>query len=142
MDGKVKFFIVNDSVKSNCMQTIQSIMCNSKSPMTVEIRPQRRSEILSAKFHAMCRDMARQAEHNGEMYSEEDWKVFLISGHEYEQTGKTRLASGLHGEICKLRESSAEMKNERMSSLIEFTYAIGASKGVRFTERDTGGFYG
>ncbi|MGL5280636.1 MAG: recombination protein NinB [Plesiomonas shigelloides] len=142
MEKKQKFFIVSDQVKSNCLRAVQSILCDSKKPMTVEIRPQKRSEALSAKFHAMCRDMALQAEHNGEKYSEQDWKVFLISGHEYELSGKTRLVAGLHGEICKLRESSAEMTNRRMSSLIEFTYAIGASKGVRFTERDTGGFYG
>lgn len=103
--------------------------------MKVTFAPPGRNLDQNAKFHAMCTDFAKQVEFAGKKRSMEEWKLILISGHAVATKTETEVVSGLEGEFLNLRESSAKMSKARMSNLIEYAHAIGAEKGVVFSDR-------
>lgn len=102
--------------------------------LVVEVKEPTRSSEASAKFHAMCGDFAKSGiQWAGKARSPDEWKVLLISGHAVATKIGAELVPGLEGEFLNIRESSARMSIARMNSLIEYSYAMGTSMGVRFS---------
>ncbi len=88
----------------------------------------------SAKFHAICGDIAKQKEFAGKIRTPEQWKVLLISGHAVATKQGSEMLPGLEGEWCNLRESSAKMSVKRMASLIEYATAWAALNEVKLSD--------
>ena len=85
----------------------------------------------SAKFHALCGDIARaRLVWMGKPRTAEQWKVLLVSGHAMATKEGAELVPGIEGEFVNLRESTATMSKRRSSSLIEYTIAFCAANGV------------
>jgi hypothetical protein len=101
----------------------------------VRVGPPDRLLAQSAKFHAMCGDIAKQKQFAGRTLKAEQWKVILISAHSVETGNGADLITGLAGEIVNIRESSAAMSIARMASLIEYVACWGAENNVTFKER-------
>lgn len=102
--------------------------------LVAEIRPRKRSDDQSDKFHAMCGDFAKSGiAWAGKARTPEQWKVLLISGHAVATKIGAEMVPGLEGEFCNIRESSAQMSTARMSSLIEYTNAMAAQMGVHLS---------
>jgi hypothetical protein len=81
----------------------------------------------SAKFHAICGDLARAGVlWMGKPRTAAQWKVLLISGHAVATKEGAELVHGLEGELVNLRESTATMTRRRSSSLIEYAQAFAA----------------
>ncbi len=99
-----------------------------------EIKPPTRSLEQSAKFHAICGDIAKQKEFAGAIRSPEQWKMLLISGHAIATKRGSEMLPGLEGEWCNLRESTAAMGVKRLSSLIEYSMAYAISNGIKLSE--------
>ena len=105
----------------------------------VTIREAKRSEEQSAKFHAMCSELARSpVQWAGKRRSAAQWKLLLVSGHSVATKAETEIVPGLEGEFVNIRESTAHMSIARASSLIEYTIAWGAEHGVTFNEPGDG----
>lgn len=77
----------------------------------------------SAKFHAICGDIAKQKQFAGSFRKPEQWKMLLISGHAVATKNGSEMVPGIEGEWCNLRESTAKMSVKRMASLIEYSIA-------------------
>ena len=88
----------------------------------------------SAKFHAICSDIAKQKEFAGKLRTPDQWKVLLISGHAVVTKQGSEMLPGLEGEWCNLRESSARMSMKRMASLIEYSQAYADMNGVKLSD--------
>lgn len=88
----------------------------------------------NSKFHAICSDVARQAEFMGKKRTALQWKVLFISGHAMATGIGAEIVPGLEGEFVNIRESSASMSVKRMCSLIEYVLAWCSDKDVRFSE--------
>lgn len=84
----------------------------------------------SAKFHAICGDVARQAKWGGKKRTPEEWKVMFVSGHAAATGLGADVVMGLEGEWANLRESTAQMSKSRMASLIEYCQAWCAQNDV------------
>ncbi len=83
----------------------------------------------SAKFHAICGDMARAGvPWMGKPRTAAQWKVLLVSGHAVATKEGAELVHGLEGEMVNLRESTATMTKRRSSSLIEYAQAFAAQQ--------------
>jgi len=81
----------------------------------------------SAKFHAICGDLARAGVlWMGKPRTAAQWKVLLVSGHAVATKEGAELVHGLEGEMVNLRESTATMTKRRSSSLIEYAQAFAA----------------
>ena len=88
-----------------------------------------RSDGQSAKFHAICGDLARAGVlWMGKPRTGAQWKVLLVSGHAVATKEGAELVPGLEGEFVNLRESTARMTKRRSSSLIEYAQAFAAQQ--------------
>lgn len=95
--------------------------------LQLTIQRVKRGENQSRMFHALCRDMARaRVEWAGKPRDEGQWKVLFISGHAIATNSGAEMVPGLEGEFLNLRESTASMPRDRMSSLIEYATAYAA----------------
>lgn len=91
---------------------------------TVTIRPANRSLDQSAKFHAICHDLAKSGFcWAGRPRDADEWKFLLVSAHAVATKEPGELLLGLEGERVMLRESTAAMSVARMSSLLEYVTA-------------------
>lgn len=88
----------------------------------------------SAKFHALCGEVARQAKFSGRALSAQQWKVLLVSAHEIVAGADPELVQGLQGEFVMLRESTARMSSDRMNSLLEFCICWATENGIQLTK--------
>ena len=97
----------------------------------VELHEPKRSDELSAKYHAICSDLAKsQMQWAGKRRTKDQWKILLLSGHAVATKLGADLVPGLENEFVNLRESSATMSARRMSSLVEYALAWCAEHNV------------
>ena len=96
---------------------------------TVRIRPPTRSESQSRKLHATFGDIAKQETYIGRQLNSVQWKNLFISGHAIATGLGVDMVPGIEGEFVNIRESSADMSIERMSSLLDYTISWQAMNG-------------
>lgn len=97
--------------------------------LTLEIKPEKRSNAQNRRLWAMLTDISRQVEWHGQKLSPEDWKhIFSAS------LRKQRAVPGIDGGFVVLGLSTSKMSKEEMSELLELAMAFGAQKGVVFCE--------
>ena len=102
--------------------------------LEVVITPEKRSSEASAKFHAICGQLAKsRILWFGKPRSAADWKVLLVSGHAVATKEGADVIPGLEGEFVNIRESTALMSRSRSASLIDYSLAYCAAKGVEST---------
>jgi hypothetical protein len=100
--------------------------------LTVEIRPQTRSDAQNRRLWAMLTDISQQVEWYGKRLTPEDWKhVFTAS------LRKLSVVPNLDGSgFVALGLSTSRMTKGEMSDLIELMFAFGAEREVKWTESD------
>ena len=111
----------------------RAMACVAEAPdgYVVTVQEPTRSTDQNAKFHALCGDIARSgAEWAGKPRTLQQWKVLLVSGHAVATKEGAEMVPGLEGEFVNLRESTAAMSKRRSASLIEYTLAFCALRGV------------
>lgn len=138
--SKQQFFLRSEQIRANCQAVIAQLPTDSVKPLVVKIQPMTRSLEQNAKLHAMLADIANQCEFQGKKRDVETWKAIFVSAHKIATGGQAEMAIGLEGEVINLRESTAQMGVERMTSLIEYVTAWGVQNGVHFN--DKWGFWG
>ncbi|MCT8555935.1 recombination protein NinB [Glaesserella parasuis] len=140
MEHKQKYFLRTEKIKNNALEFVKALPIDEKKPLVVEVKPITRNLEQNAKFHAMCGDIAKQVQFNGEWLPLEAWKVLLISAHAEATKEGSCLVTGLEGELVNIRESTAQMSVKRMASLIEYVQAYCDLNGVILNNKV--GFYG
>ena len=91
----------------------------------------------SAKFHAICGDIAKSGfKWAGRPRTADQWKVLLVSGHATATKEGSEMVPGLEGEFVNIRESTALMSKKRSSSLIEYTLAFCAENNIPVRARE------
>lgn len=131
------FNLVNDRVRLNALNAIRA----APEGYTVTIKERQRSGDQNAFFHALCGDISKSGlEWFGKARSADEWKVLLVSGHTKATQGDVDIVPGLEGEFVNIRESTARMGVKRANSLLEYTLAFCASKGIQLTDTRRQGF--
>jgi hypothetical protein len=109
---------------------------NAGRQLTLEIKTAKRTDPQNEKFHAIIGDIAKQAQHMGAKWSEEDWKRLLVQ----EFCRQTGLESGqiipnLAGDgIVQLGRQTRKFTKEQASEFVEFLLAWSAENGVTINE--------
>jgi hypothetical protein len=112
-------------------------VANAAPGSVVKVEPAKRTNDQSAKFHALCGDIAKSGFcWAGKPRTAVQWKVLLVSGHAAATKQGSEMVPGLEGEFVNLRESTATMSKSRSSSLIEYTMAFCAMNGIEITEQE------
>lgn len=89
----------------------------------VSVKPWSRSLDQNSKLHALFSDIAKSAKYLNRTLTAQQWKTLFISGHAIATGLGADMIPGLENEYVNVRESSAQMSVERMSSLIEYVLA-------------------
>ena len=132
VSGKKTFVLLNGEIRQRAAD-----FAKYEAPIgyKVTFAPAGRNLDQSAKFHAMCGDLAKQLEWMGSKRSADAWKFLTISGHSIATKLPTDIIPGLEGEFLNIRESSASMSRARMASLIEYVLCFGAQHDVKWSEK-------
>lgn len=103
----------------------------------VKIEEPKRNLDQSAKFHALCGDIAKSSlPWAGKPRTAAQWKVLLVSGHAVVTNHGAEMVPGIEAEFVNIRESTALMSKKRAASLIEYAMAFCATNGVKLSARD------
>ena len=99
--------------------------------LTLEIRPEKRSDAQNRRLWAMLADISAQVDWYGNKLTSEEWKdVFSAS------LKRTKVVPGLDGGFVVCGQSTSKMTKAEMCELQELMEAFGAEKGVRFRAPD------
>jgi len=124
---KKTFRLVHQVARNGAIDAIR----NAPEGWYVSIKPPTRTLEQSAKFHAICGDIAKSgALWAGKTRAAIEWKCLLVSGHAIATKEGSEIVPGLEGEFINLRESTALMSKSRGASLIEYTLAWCASNSI------------
>ena len=121
------FILINDSVRARAKAAIDA----APEGHVVRIDEPTRNLEQSAKFHAICGDIAKSGYlFMGKPRNAETWKLLLISGHAAATNQGAEVVAGLESEWLNLRDSTARMGVKRMASLIEYAIAWCVNNGI------------
>ena len=103
----------------------------SDTRLTLEIRPEKRSDAQNRRLWAMLADISAQVDWYGHKLTADEWKdVFSAS------LKRTKVVPGLDGGFVVCGQSTSKMTKAEMCELQELMEAFGAEKGVRFRAPD------
>lgn len=97
--------------------------------LTLEVRPERRSDAQNRRLWAMLTDISQQVEWHGQKLSPEDFKHIFSAALK-----KQRAVPGLDGGFVVLGQSTSRMTKAEMSEMQMLMEAFGAERGVVFRE--------
>jgi hypothetical protein len=138
MGARRTFVLAHDQARNNaareCLQAPAGWMVVVSEPVKKRIQEE--------KYHAMIADIARQVEHIGRKWHEADMKRLLIDdfADEMRMAGTPlhhdgRVIPSLDGQrIVQLGIQSRDFYVKEAAQFIEFLYAFGAARDVRWTE--------
>ena len=89
----------------------------------------------NSRFHAMCRDLAKQVEWAGGKLDEEEWKRLWLAAL-FGQKVVPNPATGI-GFVVMDNKKSRTCTNAQMENLIGEMEAFGAERGVDWSEDDS-----
>ena len=99
----------------------------SDTRLTLEIRPEKRSDAQNRRLWAMLADISAQVDWYGQKLTSEEWEdVFSAS------LKRTKVVPGLDGGFVVCGQSTSKMTKAEMCEMQELMEAFGAEKGVRF----------
>lgn len=133
-----KIRLVGELQLNHAIVLLHSLPIDDKKPLEIVIREEKCKRTLeqSAKFHAMCGDVAKQKKWVGKKLSLDQWKVLFVSGHMVATNGSSEIVPGIEGEFVNIRESTSNMTLGRLSSLIEYVYAWGSENGIMWGTKE------
>jgi NinB protein len=106
---------------------------NAPDEYVVTIAPPTRKVVQNSKMWAMLSDLAKQVQWYGLQLSAEDWKDVLTASLRKE----LRTVPNVDGTgLVILGMRTSQMSVGKMADLIEYLYAFGASKDVKWSEPD------
>lgn len=93
--------------------------------MTLEAKPEKRSNEQNRRMWAMLTDVSNQVDWYGQKLSPDDWKNVFTSALK-----KERVVPGINGGFVVLGQSTSKMTKAEMCELQELIEAFAAERGV------------
>jgi len=100
--------------------------------LTMEIKFASKSREQEEKYHAMIKDISKQAQHLGAKWSSEDWKRLLVDQF-MRDSGDSggRVIPNLDGTgIVQLGFQTRKFTKEQASEFVEWLYSWSAENGI------------
>lgn len=120
-------------LRQRAVEAVQASVVDEDHPLVMKIVPLGRTLEQNALLWPLLTEFSNQLQWsvNGAMctLTKDEWKDILTAGFNQE---RARLADGLDGGVVMLGSRTAEFSKRKFSEFIEFIYAVGAQRGVRF----------
>lgn len=137
------FYLAHDRARRGCANFAMS----APNGWRVQFDEPKRTNIQNDKYHAMIGEIAKQYEHCGKKWSDEDMKRLLIDSFKrdtrndsdfkayWDEDSKTEMVPSLDGSgVVMLGTQSRKFPKRIAIAFIEFLYAFGADANIIFTE--------
>lgn len=98
--------------------------------LTLEVRPEKRSDSQNRRLWAMLTDISEQVDWYGQKLSPEEWKHVFSAAMK-----KQKVVPSLDGGFVVLGQSTSKMTKGEMSEMQELMAAFGAERGVVFRDQ-------
>lgn len=95
--------------------------------LTLEIRPEKRSDAQNRRLWAMLSDISAQVDWHGHRLTAEEWKDVFSAALQ-----RTKVVPGLDGGFVICGQSTSNMTKAEMAELQTLMEAFGAERGVQF----------
>ena len=95
--------------------------------LTLEVRPEKRSDAQNRRLWAMLADISAQVDWYGQKLTSEEWKDVMSASLK-----RTKVVPGLDGGFVVCGQSTSRMTRAEMCELQELMEAFGAQQGVKF----------
>jgi hypothetical protein len=96
--------------------------------LTVEARPEKRSDAQNRLMWSALGDCARQIEWHGQKLDAESWKDMATAALK-----RQRVVPGIDGGFVVLGQRTSRMTKAEMTELIEFVHCFGSQQGVQWS---------
>lgn len=126
----MKFFLVNESIRSNCTESIRQLELKSKNPFEITIKEATRKAVQNAKMWAMLGDISKQVEWHGHSLTQDEWKD-VLSASLFEETTVPAVSGR---KMVLLGKATSKFTVSQMTDMIEFMYMFGTQESVRWSE--------
>lgn len=113
-------------------QVIKPALIDGKR-LVLEVRTETRSLQANAMLWSILTDISRQVIWHGQKLSPEDFKCMATASLK-----KQRVVPGIEGGFVVLGSPTSKMTAAEMNELIEFLYAFGAARDVRWSRTSLG----
>jgi hypothetical protein len=101
--------------------------------LTLEIRPEKRSDAQNRLLHSVLQDIAQQVDWHGKKFDVVTWKRLCMAAWLREAGGNPELIPALDGSgFDVIYERTSKLNKTQCSELIEWCFAFGADHGVKF----------
>jgi hypothetical protein len=97
--------------------------------LTLEIKPEKRSDAQNRRLWAMLTDISRAVVWYGQKLTAEEWKHVFSAA-----LAKQKVVPGLDGGFVVLGQSTSKMTKAEMSEMQELMMAFGVERGVQFSD--------
>ncbi|UVV74299.1 recombination protein NinB [Pantoea agglomerans] len=126
---KATFLLRNDSIRQNCISTIQQLPASPDKPLQVTIQEDTRSLAQNRMLWACLHDVSSQVVWYGKKLDSECWKHIFSASLKGQET-----VPGINGGFVVLGQSTSKMRVSEMRDLITLIHAFGAEQNVRFSD--------
>lgn len=99
--------------------------------LTLELKPEKRSDAQNRRLWAMLGEIAHQVEWYGQKLTAEEWKHVFSAA-----LAKQKVVPGLDGGFVVLGQSTSKMTKAEMSDMQTLMEAFGAERGVMFSDSE------
>ena len=96
--------------------------------LTLEIRPEKRSDAQNRRMWAMLRDISQQVDWHGNKLSEDEWKDVFTAAIK-----RQKVVPGLDGGFVVCGTRTSTMTKSEMGELQDLIEAFGAQNEVQFS---------
>jgi hypothetical protein len=141
--SKATFFMAHDLARQNAIKAVQ----NAPTGWMVQVSEPAKKREQEEKYHAMCGDIAKQCTFLGQKRTLHAWKRLLCEAFvmvlrdEAKAQGKPdpfpagEMLPSIDGlRIVQIEVLTRDFKVSQASQFIEYLYAFGEDRGVRWSE--------
>jgi len=98
----------------------------------VEAQTLYRTAEQNAKFHAMCRDFAKQMQYGGRFRTEKEWKFIFLAAQFDQEVIPNPFKDGFI--VANKQEHSSKLRIESFADLLGEMEAFGNTNGIDWTD--------
>lgn len=124
------FILENKTIKLNSIDAIRVLPEKPLFKVTISKVKSLRTLLQNAKMWAMLTDISKQVKWHGNQLTPENWKDMITAGLKNQI-----VVPGITGGFVALGEHTSKMSIEDMIDVIDFAYAFGQEKGVKWSEK-------
>lgn len=130
MKPEIQITITPDNLRA-AMREVWTLVCRGlrAGEVVVTLGRKKRSNDQNAKLWPMLTDISRQVDWFGRKHSPGQWKDIITGSFE-----SCEFVPGIDGQMIMLGGRTSKYSKARFSELIEYIYAFGADKQVRWSE--------